>query len=48
MVRATVFNLELSARQASRDDERSSLDSIGNDCVLGGAECFHAFDLNRV
>jgi len=48
MIGTTVFDLELSLRERSRDDERPGLDSIGDDRMLGAAERFNAFDLNRL
>ena len=38
MIRTTVFDLELSRREGSSNDEGSSLDSIGNNRVLRAAK----------
>ena len=45
--RITVPDFQLTFGDRSGHDERSGFNSIGNDRVLGAAERFDSFDLNR-
>src|SRR5687767_172661 len=48
MIRAAVFDFELTISDCGGNDKGSGFDSIGNDRVFSAAKCGHAFDLDRV
>ena len=47
MLRIAVLNLQLAIRYGAGDDESAGFNSIRNDRVLGAAQRFHAFNLDR-